>query len=61
VYRYFCDWSRDGTLDRVYRALYVKCREKLDLEARRADCRSWRLGRLPALDGAVHGSLERSP
>jgi len=33
VYRYFCDWSRDRTLDRIHHALYVKCREKLDLEA----------------------------
>ena len=34
VYRYFCDWSHDGTLDRIHHALYVKCREKLDLEVK---------------------------
>jgi len=27
VYRYFCDWSHDGTLDRIHHALYVKCRK----------------------------------
>ncbi len=27
VYRYFCDWSYDGALDRIHHALYVKCRE----------------------------------
>src|ERR1700675_3434873 len=24
VYRYFCDWSHDGTLDRIHHALYVR-------------------------------------
>ncbi len=38
LYRYFCDWSRDGTLDRIHHALYVKCREKLDLEASPTGC-----------------------
>ena len=38
VYRYFCDWSRDGTLDRIHHALYVKCREKLDAEASPSAC-----------------------
>jgi transposase len=38
VYRYFCDWSRDRTLDRIHHALYVKCREKLDLEASPTAC-----------------------
>jgi putative transposase len=38
VYRYFCDWSHDGTLDRIHHALYVKCREKLDLEASPTAC-----------------------
>jgi transposase len=38
VYRYFCDWSHDGTLDRIHHALYVKCREKLDLEVSPTAC-----------------------
>jgi putative transposase len=38
VYRYFCDWSRDRTLDRIHHALYIKCREKLDLEASPTAC-----------------------
>jgi transposase len=38
VYRYFCDWSHDGTLDRIHHALYVKCREKLDREASPTAC-----------------------
>ena len=38
VYRYFCDWSRDGTLVRMHHALYVKCREKFDLEASPTAC-----------------------
>jgi putative transposase len=38
VYRYFWDWSRDGTLDRIHDALYVKCREKLGLEASPSAC-----------------------
>lgn len=38
VYRYFCDWSRDRTLDRIHHALYVKCREKLDLQASPSAC-----------------------
>ena len=38
VYRYFCDWSRGRTLDRIHHALYVKCRERLDLEASPTAC-----------------------
>ena len=38
VYRYFCDWSHDGVLDRLHHALYVKCREKFDLEASPTAC-----------------------
>ena len=26
VNRYFCDWSYDGTLDRIHHALYLQCR-----------------------------------
>jgi len=38
VYRYFWDWSRDGTLDRIHDALYAKCREKLGPEASPSAC-----------------------
>jgi putative transposase len=38
VYRYFCDWSHDGTLDRIQGALYVQCREKLGREASPTAC-----------------------
>ncbi len=38
VYRYFCDWSHDGTLDRIHYALYVQCREKLGREASPTAC-----------------------
>jgi len=38
VYRYFCDWNHDGTLDRIHHALYVKYREKLDLESSPTPC-----------------------
>jgi len=33
VYDYFCNWARDGVLDRIHHALYVACREKLEREA----------------------------
>src|SRR5271157_365375 len=33
VYRYFCDWGLDGTLDRIHDALYEKCREHAEREA----------------------------
>jgi putative transposase len=33
VYRYFCDWGHDGTLDRIHHTLYVKSREQVDREA----------------------------
>ena len=38
VYRYFCDWTRDGTLDRIHCAFYVKCREQLVREASPTAC-----------------------
>jgi putative transposase len=38
IYRYFCDWSHDGTLDRIHYALYVQCREKLGREASPTAC-----------------------
>ena len=38
VYRYFCDWSRDRTLDRIHHALYVKCREMIGLDASPTAC-----------------------
>jgi putative transposase len=38
VYRYFCDWGYDGTLDRIHHALYVKCRDKLEREASPTAC-----------------------
>ncbi len=38
VYRYFCDWSRDRTLDRIHHALYVRCRDKIGLEASPTAC-----------------------
>lgn len=30
VNRYFCQWSCDGTLERIHHALYIKSREKID-------------------------------
>ena len=30
VYRYFCDWGYDGTLDRIHDALYARCREQAE-------------------------------
>lgn len=33
VYRYFCDWSWSGVLDRIHDALYEKCREQTEREA----------------------------
>jgi putative transposase len=38
VYRYFCDWGYDGTLDRIHHALYVKSREQVDREASPTAC-----------------------
>ena len=38
VYRYFCAWGYDGTLDRIHHALYVKCREKVDREVSPTAC-----------------------
>ena len=38
VFRYFCEWNRDGTLDRIHHALYVNCRERLDHEASPTGC-----------------------
>jgi transposase len=33
VYRYFCDWGWDGTLDRIHDTLYERCREQAEREA----------------------------
>jgi putative transposase len=38
VYRYFCDWGYNGTLERVHHALYVKCRDRLGREASPTAC-----------------------
>jgi putative transposase len=38
VYRYFCDWGYDGTLDCIHHVLYLKCREKLEREASPTAC-----------------------
>jgi len=38
LYRYFCDWGYDGTLDRIHDVLYVKCREKVEREAQPTAC-----------------------
>jgi transposase len=35
---YFCQWSYDGTLDRIHYALYVRCREQADREASPTAC-----------------------
>jgi putative transposase len=32
VYRYYCDWSWGGVLDRIHDALYEKCREQAERE-----------------------------
>ena len=33
IYDYFDRWHRDGTLERIHHALYVKCREQASREA----------------------------
>jgi len=33
VYRYFCDWGLDGTLDRIHDGLYEKCRAQAGRDA----------------------------
>ena len=33
LYRYFDEWSYDGTLERIHHALYVECREQVGREA----------------------------
>jgi putative transposase len=38
LYRYFCEWGYDGTLDRIHHVLYLKCREKLEREASPTAC-----------------------
>jgi putative transposase len=38
VYRYFCDWGDDGTLDRLHPALSVQCRDRLGREASPTAC-----------------------
>ena len=38
VYRYFSDWSRDRPLNRIHHALYVRCRDKIGLEASPTAC-----------------------
>ena len=35
---YFCQWSWDGTLEKIHHALYVKCREQVDREASPTAC-----------------------
>ena len=35
---YFGLWSYDGTLDRIHRALYIKCREEVEREASPTAC-----------------------
>jgi transposase len=38
VYRYFCDWGYNGTLERMHHTLYVECRDKLGREASPTAC-----------------------
>lgn len=38
VYRYFCDWRYDGTLDRIHYALYIRRRAKAEREASPTAC-----------------------
>jgi transposase len=38
LFDYFDLWNWDGTLDRIYHALYVKCRETMDREASPTAC-----------------------
>lgn len=38
VHSYFCQWSYDGTLDKIHHTLYVKCRERDDAEASPTAC-----------------------
>jgi transposase len=38
VNEYFCNWSYDGTLERMHHALYVKCREQSESEASPTAC-----------------------
>ncbi len=35
---YFCQWSFDGTLDRIHHVLYIQCREQADHEASPTAC-----------------------
>jgi len=38
VYRYFCDWGYNGTLERMHHTLYVECRDRLGREASPTAC-----------------------
>jgi transposase len=35
---YFCMWGRDGTLQKIHHALYMKCREQAEREASPTAC-----------------------
>ena len=35
---YFCQWSWDGTLERIHDALYIKCREQAEREISPTAC-----------------------
>ena len=35
---YFCQWSWDGTLEKIHHALYVKCRDQAGREASPSAC-----------------------
>ena len=60
VYRYFCDRSIDGVLDRIHDALYEKCREQAERQASASGSRQKTATHMLAASARQENAIERT-